>query len=110
MKGTVIKRGKKWSVVVDGGRDVNGKRIRKWHSGFETKREAEQARIEILGRMQAGTYVEPNRLRLGGFLLQEWLPATRSTVAATTFESRKVWCEAYIVPALAAYRPPKDFL
>jgi hypothetical protein len=29
MKGSVIRRGKKWSVVIDVGRDENGKRIRR---------------------------------------------------------------------------------
>ena len=45
MKGSVIKRGNKWAVVVDVGRDANGKRVRKWHSGFDRKRDAEAARI-----------------------------------------------------------------
>jgi hypothetical protein len=62
MKGTVIKRGSRWSVVIDLGRDVDGKRIRKWHSGYRTKREAEQARIEILSRVQSGLYVAPHKL------------------------------------------------
>ncbi|MGH9249582.1 MAG: hypothetical protein ACRD0W_08735 [Acidimicrobiales bacterium] len=34
MRGTVIKRGNSWAVVVEVGRDPNtGKRARKWHSG-----------------------------------------------------------------------------
>ncbi len=75
MKGTIIKRGKKWSIVIDIGRDETGKRIRKWQSGFATKREAEEERIEILSRLQRGSYVEPTKLTLAEFLREQWLPA-----------------------------------
>ena len=75
MKGTVIRRGTRWAVVIDLGRDpISGRRTRKWHSGFDSKREAERARIEILSRIQRGLYVEPNKLRFGEYLLAEWLP------------------------------------
>lgn len=49
MKGTVIKRGAMWSVVIDRGRDGSGKRIRKWQPGYRKKKEAEAARVELLG-------------------------------------------------------------
>lgn len=39
MKGHVRKRGSKWVFVVDVGRDEKtGKRIRKWFSGYDTKK------------------------------------------------------------------------
>ena len=45
MRGSVIKRGNSWSVVVEVGRNpTTGTRIRKWHSGYRTKKEAERAR------------------------------------------------------------------
>jgi len=56
MKGTLVKRHSKWSVVIDMGREEDGKRIRKWHSGYDTKRVAVEARIEILSRLQRGIY------------------------------------------------------
>lgn len=82
MKGTVIKRGATWSVVVDAGTDPNGKRLRKWHSGFATKREAEQARVEILGRLAQGVYVSPSKVTVA-----DWLPLWlegRTSIAETT--------------------------
>jgi hypothetical protein len=33
-RGTVIKRGDRYTVVLDLGRDENGKRIRQWHAGY----------------------------------------------------------------------------
>jgi len=104
MKGTIIKRGKKWSVVIDVGRDENGKRIRRWHSGFATKREAEEERIEILSRLQRGSYVEPTKLTLAEFLREQWLPAKEPTIEATTFEGYQYDCETKIIPALGSRR------
>lgn len=82
MKGTVIKRGSKWSVVIDAGRDVDGKRIRKWHSGYATKREAETARVEILSSMQRGEYVPPSKVTVDEWLTQ-WLDG-RTNLAETS--------------------------
>jgi len=82
MKGTVIKRGQSWSVVVDTGRDPNGKRIRKWHSGYATKKAAEEARIEILSSLQRSEYVPPSRVTVGEWL-ESWL-AGRTGLAETT--------------------------
>ena len=99
MKGTVIRRGTRWAVVIDLGRDpISGRRTRKWHSGFDSKREAERARIEILSRIQRGLYVEPNKLRFGEYLLAEWLPATEPTLRASTLQSYEMNVKNHIVP------------
>ena len=70
MRGTVIKRGSSWSVVIDLGRDGTGRRARKWHSGYRTKMEAERACIELLSQVDRGSYVPPSKLTLGTFLTQ----------------------------------------
>jgi integrase len=91
MKGTIVKRGSLYSVVVELDRDpVTGKRRREWHSGHGTKREAETARVEILGRLQRGEYVTPSKLTVAGFLEDEWLPAARSSLRPSTFTSYKL--------------------
>jgi integrase len=100
VKGTVIKRGAMWSVVLDLGRDGTGQRVRKWHSGFATKREAERARVELLSRLDRGTYVPPTKLTLGVFLSEEWLPAKRATVKTTTLASYEMHVHKHIVPRL----------
>lgn len=88
MRGTIVKRGSRYSVVVELERDPStGKRRREWHSGYLTKRDAETARVEILGRLQRGEYVAPNQLDVRGFLEDEWLPAVRASLRPSTFES-----------------------
>lgn len=84
MKGTVIKRGRRWSVVLDAGRDADGKRIRHWHSGYTSKRAAEEARIELLAQMQRGQYIAPSSTSLSEWL-DVWL-ANRTNLADTTRE------------------------
>lgn len=100
MKGTVIKRGALWSVVIDLGRDETGRRVRKWHSGYRTKKEAERVRIELLSRVDQGTYVEPSKVSLGAFLVQEWLPAKRATLKETTLASYEMHVTKHIVPRI----------
>ena len=56
MRGSIIKRGSTYSVVLDLGRGPDGRRVRKWHSGYRTRKEAERARTEILSRLDHGTY------------------------------------------------------
>ena len=100
MNGTVLKRGSSWSVVIDVGRDGTGRRIRKWHSGFTSRREAERARVELLSQLHRGTYVSPSKLTIGAFLVEEWLPAKRSTVKETTRASYEMHVNKHVVPRL----------
>src|SRR6266487_3211872 len=86
VRGTVIKRGDGYSVVLDLGRGPNGKRIRRWHSGYRTKRDAERARVELLASLQRGSYVEPSKLDVRLFLEERWLPAHRGRVRPRTWE------------------------
>ncbi len=147
MKSTIIKRGGRWSVVLDLGEQAcqvcpgctirragkpvdrifwvsNGRRRqtclecgghlrdsqrrrREWHSGFERKREAEAATIELLGRMQRGDHVAPSAQTLGEYLLNDWLPVRRERIEANTWEIEAVQVKAYIVPRLGS-RPLQD--
>ncbi len=57
MRGSIFKRGNLWTVQIERDRDpLTGKRRRELHS-YRTKREAEEARVEILSRLQRGEYV-----------------------------------------------------
>lgn len=100
MKGTVIKRGASWSVVLDLGRDGAGRRVRKWHSGYRSRKDAERARVELLSQVHQGTYVAPSKVSLGEFLVEEWLPAKRSTVKETTLASYEMHVTKHITPRI----------
>lgn len=99
MRGTVRKRGNKWSVIVDIGIDEKGKRQQKWKGGYETKKAAQAALTEMLGQLAAGTYLEPTNKSVAVFL-REWLPAIRGTVRASTFRSYSTNMERHVIPRL----------
>ncbi len=105
MKGTVIRRGPgRYSVVLDLGRGPDGKRIRKWHSGYATKKAAEAAQIELLARQQHGEYVDPSTLTLAGFL-DRWLDYMTSIGRdARTVERHSELAHLHITPYLGGVR------
>jgi uncharacterized protein HemY len=61
MRGSVVKKGARWYVVVEDRSPETGRRKRRWHSGYRTKREAQAACNELLASLQRGDYVAPNR-------------------------------------------------
>lgn len=103
MRGTIIHRGRTWSVVIDLGRDpATGKRTRKWHSGFRTRKEAEQARIQILSQLQRGEYVPPAKQKLAEFLAEDWLPSIRASVRESTWDSYRRTIELHVQPHIGS--------
>jgi integrase len=103
MKGTIVKRGQRYSVIVELDRDpVTGKRRREWHSGYPTKRAAEAARVEILSRLQRGEHVAPSRLTVADFLIERWLPAKAAALAPSTHESYARNVRVHIVPGVGS--------
>lgn len=102
MRGHIRKRGNSWAVVVDAGRDQDGRRRQKWHSGFRTKREASEALTEILGQLNTGQYVAPSKLTVGRFLEAEWLPAVRTRLRPLTYESYASNVRNHVVPRLGS--------
>ncbi|MFH1330244.1 MAG: tyrosine-type recombinase/integrase [Actinomycetota bacterium] len=102
MTGSIVKKANRWYVIIEQRDPQTGARRRKWHSGYRTRREAEAARTDILSRIQRGVYIEPSAQTLGRFLLDDWLPAKRTTVRATTHQSYEQVSRAHIIPRLGA--------
>lgn len=101
MRGMIKKRGTKWNVVLDEGRDENGRRQRRWYSGFRTKRDAQARLTELLGAIQTHTYTSPTKLTVATFL-EQWLAARKAQVRASTWHGYRKNAHAYIVPALGS--------
>lgn len=100
MRGHTYRRGQTWTYVVDVGVGPNGKRRQRSKGGFETKRKAQAALNEAINALQKGAYVEPNKLLLGQFLTEQWLPSIRSTTRPSTFASYQMHVRRHLVPAL----------
>lgn len=72
MKGSIIKRGEKYSIVIDVGRDALGKRKQRWFSGYTSYKEAENELPRILVKMQDGELIDTKAITLGKFAT-DWL-------------------------------------
>ncbi len=100
MKGHIRKRGQRsWAIVLDLGRDANGKRRQKWHSVPGTKRDAERELARLLNDLNTGGYVEPTRLLVRDYL-DKWLEAARTKVAPKTYERYEEIVRLHLAPAL----------
>jgi len=87
VRGSVVKRGNGYSVVLELDRDpITGKRRQKWHSGYRTKRDAERGLAELLGNVNRGTYVPRSRQTVSEYV-EEWLAAIAPTVRPSTHYS-----------------------
>ncbi len=107
MRGSVIKRGKSWSVVVELPPDPEtGKRRQRWHSGYRTRKEAERARIELLSIVDSGTYVDHNRETLAEFIA-DWLPAIERTIRPATLHSYERNLRLHVTPYIGTLPLPK---
>jgi len=90
----------RWYVVVDVGVGPDGHRKQKWHGGFATRREAEVERAKIVNDLHAGGYIAPDRLTLGAWISENWLPMTRTRVKPSTYDSYRSNMEIHVLPAL----------
>lgn len=100
MRGHIRKRGSTYSIVVDIGRDENGKRKQKWFSGYKTKKEAERALADIIAKIEKGEYFEPKKITLSQFL-DEWLEVyCRPKLAPKTYKSYSEIVRLYFKPIL----------
>lgn len=102
MKGHIRKRGKKWCIVVDLGRDDNGKRKQKWISGFRTKREAEQELARVSNKINNGIFVEPSKISIREYM-NWWLEFKKANVEISTLEQYEYIVRKHIIPAFGQY-------
>jgi integrase len=93
------KRGATYYFVVDLPRK-NGKRQQLWRGGFTTKREAQDALHQVVGKLRAGEFVEPSKLNLARFLEEMWLPAMANKLRPATLESYSRNIRVHVLPEL----------
>ncbi len=102
MTGSVVRRGKSWSVVVDTGNDpLTGRRRQRWHGGHRTKRDAEVALAEIVGWVNKGAYVPKSRQTLAEFAA-DWLAAIEPTLRPATHYSYARNLRLHVLPYLGS--------
>ena len=102
MRGTVFKRkGRQtWSVGVELERGADGKRKREWHHGYRTRKDAERALTELMGRIDRSEHVSPSKQTVERFLVGEWLPGIKTTVRPSTFAVYQAIANGHVLPYL----------
>jgi integrase len=112
VKGHVAKRqwntksGRKtgWYVVLDIGRDLDGKRRQKWHGGFATRAEAEAGRVALVAEFGAGTYTEPSAVTLDEWVTGGWWRLLQDRVKPSTAASYEANLRHHVLPSLGRVR------
>ena len=89
-----------WYVIINLGRDENGRRRQKWHGGFRTRKEAEAARAKLVNEVHTGIYAEPTKLTLEDWTVGSWLPTMKTQVKATTWASYDRMLRLHVLPVL----------
>ena len=82
---------------------IGGKRRQAKRRGFETKADAHEARLELLGQARRDEYVPPSRQTLAEYL-DEWLATIESTIRPATHHSYARNVTLHIVPRIGAIR------
>ncbi len=100
MKGSIVKRGNKYSFIIDIGRDpVTKKRRQKRVSGFTSEKKANKAMIDMISELNKGGYVDPSTDTLSDYL-DDWLKHKLKRVAYSTYTHYKSYINNHIKPAI----------
>ena len=103
MRGHIAKKGSRYYAVVYEGTDARTGRPRhRWHAGGRTRKEAERVLADLVKRQHDGDYRTPERITLGTYLTERWLPAKRSQLRPSTFDSYERNVRNHVLPALGA--------
>jgi integrase len=97
-RGFTKKRGATWTAYYYTGTDAQ----RRQHSrgGFRTRADALQYLSGVVSNIQRGDHVDDQRLTVGEYLLDRWLPLMAHTVRASTWFGYKRSLEQHVIPTL----------
>ncbi len=101
MRGHIVQRGKRYYAVIYEGTDpATGKRIRRWYPAGDTRKGAEKTLTDLVKRMHDGDYRAPDRITLGDYLVERWLPTKRAQLRRSTFDSYGRNVRNHVVPRI----------
>lgn len=138
MRGHIRKRGNTWSYIINRGNqqvqrcvtcgarswldykpldacaecggELQTRTVRRQQEvgGHRTRTDAQTALNKMLGCLQDGNYVNPDKVTLGEYLTNEWLPAMKlSMEKPSSYKSYETTVNRHIIPALGSIRLQK---
>lgn len=97
-----IVKGKKYKIIIEAGRHPRtGKRWRPTLIVDGRKPDAEREMARIIREMEQGTYIEPSRMTVAGYL-KHWLDAYGPNLAPSTLASYTRIIHTHLIPALGS--------
>lgn len=101
MRGGIQKKGNRWyAVVYDGIDPGTGKKRRRWVPAGTRRSDAERVLSDLIRRKYDGEPAPTERLTVGQYLTQRWLPIQKSKVRASTYDSYRRNIDLHVLPAL----------
>ena len=101
MRGSVRKRGSTWTLYLDvDPNPLTGRRRQQTKGGFKTRKECEAALRQAIADQHDGTLAKPSQRTIASFLVDEWLPAVKPKLRASTWASYRTNTNAHVVPVL----------
>jgi putative transposase len=104
VRGGTRRHGKGWGWFFSAPDPATGKRRFYSRNGFSTKKAAQEALSAELARFHNGAFVEPSKLTVEAFLLEQWLPAVEGRLRPSTRANYKTNLQVHIIPALGALK------
>lgn len=94
---SVRRRGTRWLVTVEAGREAVTGRRRRLHLTVETKREAEREEARLRHEVAQGLDLEPTKITVGQYV-DRWLSAVRPNLAPATARRYEELLRLHVVP------------
>jgi hypothetical protein len=104
VRGGARRHGKGWGWFFSAPDPATGKRRFYSRNGFPTKKAAQEALSAELARFHNGAFVEPSKLTVEAFLLEQWLPAVQGRLRPSTRANYQTNLQVHTIPALGALK------
>src|SRR5262245_38499287 len=101
MRGSIVRRGGSWSIILDERDPVSGQRRRRWHSFRGTKRGAEAEAARLVSEAQKGIQVDSGRMTVTAFF-ERWLQHVETQVSRRSHERYTELAMKNLAPLLGA--------
>jgi hypothetical protein len=96
----VKRRSRYYAVVYEGVDPASGKERHRWYPAGETRKGAEKILADLVKRHHDGDYRAPDRITLGDYLTERWLPTKRAQLRRSTFDSYTRNVKNHVVPRI----------
>jgi len=101
MRGGIHKKGNKYyAVLYDGIDPGTGRKRRSWIPAGTRRSDAEKVLAAEIKRRHDGEPIPTEKLTVGQYLTDRWLPIQKSRVRASTFDSYRRNIDLHVLPAI----------